>query len=341
MTRLYPIRNSIAIFAAALTLAVLTICLPTNTYQRWQQLHDTIYDQTRWIYERCRFDPTPIDVAIIGSSRTRQAVNARQLQAELSRDNLPLNVVNFSVLSPGRGTDYAIIDLLLKYKKPKLLIVDILENPDRNVHPAYKYLASTKTIVWPTFGRGLGYFSDILFLPYREGYLFFANILPDEFKLKKRFDPQRYAGPVVDTTGTVAVAGTVNIQAEKPATLSQLRREADKFEAENAYRARYPRVVVDYVNADERRYVESITRLARARGVKIAFLFLPRFGGPGRVAYPSIYRGLGPIWNANFVAGHPAWFGDFVHLTRAGAYNVTTWLATPIAAEMASEYPSA
>lgn len=341
MTRLRAIPASLAILAIALSLAGLACLLPDNPYQRWQLLHGTMFDEARWIYERCHYDPAPIDIAVIGSSRTRQGVNAPRLQAELAARGIRVNVVNFSVLSPGRGTDLAIVKEVVATKHPRLIILGIQEKPDRNGHAAYKYLADAATIVHPGFGREFGYLADVGYLPFRQLRLFLARLAPGQSGLRAKFDPALYAGSTVDTTGTTRVDGEVKFKGDDPAPEDLLYEEKQGWEARKGSDDSLPKALRDYAVADERRYVALITSLAKADGAKVAFLYVPYFGGPSVPFNPQIYQGLGPIWSADFVSDHPEWYADVVHLTRTGARSLTDWLVAPVAATLAASPPEA
>ena len=70
-------------------------------------------------------------------------------------------------------------NFLLK-QEAKMIILGIQEKPDRNGHPAYKYIARPETIINPGFGRGFGYFADLLYINYRPLRLFRAGLVPGE-----------------------------------------------------------------------------------------------------------------------------------------------------------------
>src|ERR1700679_2446419 len=75
----------LAFFAIVLALLfAATLLLPHDRYIRYQQLTDSDLFRTRWVYERIHFDKTPIDVAIVGSSRVEAAINASVLEMELT-----------------------------------------------------------------------------------------------------------------------------------------------------------------------------------------------------------------------------------------------------------------
>jgi hypothetical protein len=333
MTALHPLRLSLVILALAITLAVGACLLPENAYQRWQLLDGTIHANARWIYERTEFDPRPIDVAFIGPSRTGAGVNAPRLSAALAARGLPSNVVNFSLPEAGRNINYVIAEQLLRHKTPKLLVLGVTEKPSRFGHSAFKFIAPRGLIADPGYWSDLNYFSDLVYLPYRQIRLFFEDIAPGLFGADKTFDRAQYRGPSIDTTGSLTLPGGIHKEGDLPGSPHELARGVRKLEA-GEHPPLLPRRYADIEFGDERYYIRRIVDLARAKGVKVAFLSLPYYTGPSDLLEYDFYRRFGPIWNAGFVSSHAEWFADYGHLTRTGAENVTDWLTPLVAAQL-------
>ncbi len=329
MVRLQAFRKTMAILAVALGYAVIACLLPENTYQRWQLLDGTIYTNSRWIYERCRFDPTPIDVVFLGPSRTMAGVNAPLLGRALAAQGLPSHVVNFSLPETGRNINFAIAEELFAYKRPKLVILGVTEKPSRFGHSTFKYLADRADIVKPEYLVNMNYFSDLIYLPFRTLQLFAADIMPGGMGLAKEFDAGRFRGDLVDTTGTVVLPGGKIKNNDAPASVSELARGIRKLEL-TMHPPILPAVFADLEFGDERHYVGRITDLAEKRGARVAFLFLPYYGGPGSLQEQRFYDRFGPTLNAAFLAPHAEWFSDYGHLTRQGARVLTDWLVAPV-----------
>ena len=150
MTPLRAFRKTVTILGVALAFAGLACLLPENEYQRWQLLDGTIHKNARWIYERCHFDPTPIDVVFLGPSRIEAGIEAQRLGGELAKRNLPANVVNFSLPEAGRDINYIIAEQVFSTKKPKLVVLGVTEKPSRFGHPAFKYIAERSAVVAPS-----------------------------------------------------------------------------------------------------------------------------------------------------------------------------------------------
>lgn len=336
MVPLRAFKKTMTILAAALGCAVVACLLPDNAYQRWQLLDGTIQSNARWIYERCRFDPTPIDVVLLGPSRMEKGLDAPRLAEALKARGLPDNVVNFSLPESGRNINFAIAKEMFAYKRPKLVILGVIEKPARFGHPAYKYVADRGSIVDPGFIGDLNYFSDLIYLPFRQMRLFAADLLPGGAGLTKKFDAANYLGHSVDTTGSTVLPDGKIKEGELPASAAELNRGVKKLEA-GMHPPILPAKLADLEFGDERFYVRQIVNLAKEHGAQVAFLFLPFYSGPDDIQEIKFYQQFGPVINASFIGTHADWFADYGHLTRGGAHILTDWLVEPIAALLKSE----
>jgi hypothetical protein len=336
MTPLRAFRKTVFVLAATLGWAALACVLPENTYQRWQLLDGTIHANARWIYERCRFDATPIDVAFIGPSRIGAGVNAPRLGEDLRILGAPSRVVNFSLPETGRNINYTIADLLFAYKQPKLVVIGVTEKPSRFGHTAFKYVAARSQILEPGYLGDLNYFSDLAYLPFRQLRLFGADVLPDGLGLSKRFDATRYRGSSIDTTGSIVLPDGSIKQGDAPASAAELARGVKKLEAGN-----HPPFLgssfADLEFGDERHYISKIAGLAHAHGAQVLFLFLPYYTGPDVLQEQPFYERFGDVLNAGFLATHAEYYADYGHLTRGGAEVATNWVAQPIATLLLSK----
>ena len=230
MRRLHPIRAILAILAIALALGAGACLLPDDPYQRWQLLDGTIHANARWIYERTHFDPTPIDVMFIGPSRIEKGVDAPRLGEALAARGLPSRVVNFALPEAGRNINYLIVKETLEHKTPRLIVIGVTEKPSRFGHSAFKYIAPAGMILDPGYPADANYFSDLIYLPFRQMRLFAADILPGGLGLSKRFNPAHYPGPSIDTTGSTRLPDGTIKEGVKAASAAELARGVRKLE---------------------------------------------------------------------------------------------------------------
>jgi hypothetical protein len=323
-------RKTLLILAIAFLSAVVAALLPDNPYQRWQLLDGTIEKNVRWIYERTNFDPTPIDVVVLGPSRSSADVDSLELEAALTRMGTPAHVVNFALPVAGRDVNYAIARELFKTKSPKVLVLGVIEKPSRFGHPAYKYIAPSWLVADPGYFLNLNYLSNLIYLPYRQMQLFLADLWPSLMGLTKTFDPATYRGSNVDTTGAQFFptrAGSV------PAEHDELMRGVHKLE-QGMRPPILPASLGDVEFGDERHYIREIAELARAKGTRIVCLNLPYYTGPETIQEEPFYRQFGDVINASFLASHAEWYADYGHLTAHGASVLSDWLVPFISKEL-------
>ncbi len=319
-----------AILGVAVVAGVLAALLPDDPYMRYATLDRTIQNRVRWIYERIHFDPAPIDVAVIGPSRSGAGISSPRLQTDLAARGLALQTVNFSLPENGRDLNWVILNELLKTKHPRLVVVGVLEKPSRYGHPAYKYVAPAAAVADPAYFGNLNYLANLIYLPYRQARLALARLDPAAFDLPARFDPARYPGSNDDTTVTFTAGDGTRV--ERDARISPADLAAGKVRYERGVRPpKLGRRLADVEFGDERTYVRRMAALARAHGVRLVFLFLPYYTGPSDLQERDLYARLGPVFDASFVKTHDEWYSDVAHLNHAGALVVTDWLAAQLA----------
>ena len=178
--------------------------LPDNPYQRFQFL-PVLCQHLAWIYERVHYDPKPIDVAILGPSKTFTGVSGSEVEKRLSVLGKPANVANLSLVYQGRNAQWAILDELYKAKRPRILIVQIDEETAPWGHPWFMYFATSAAIAFPPSMLLHDYLPDVSFLPYRQMELFAASLFPNLFGFRYAFDPVHYATTRFDFTTSFVV----------------------------------------------------------------------------------------------------------------------------------------
>ena len=320
-----------AIGAVAVLAATGAALLPDDPYMRFATLDHTIQNRVRWIYERTHFDPAPIDIVVVGSSRIGAGVSTPRLEADLSSLGHPARTVNFSLPESGRDFNWVILQQVLATKHPRLIVISVAEKPSRFGHPAYKYVAPAADVVDPAYLGNLNYLTNLMYLPYRQLRLAAARVAPALFDLPTGFDPRRYRGSNDDTTRSFQAAdGHIVDRAHRVAKASL---EAQVADYERGVRpALLGAAGADIEFGDDRIYTARMVALARAAGARVVFLFLPYYTGPSTVQERAFYERFGPVIDASFVSNHDEWYSDYAHLNHSGAMAQTDWLAPQIAA---------
>lgn len=331
-------RVIVAIGGATVITATVAAGLPDNEYERYQLLAHTIQSRIVWVYERTQFDPTPIDVVIIGPSRTSTGISGPALEAGLARRGRDETAVNFSAPENGRDLHWVIFKQVMATKTPKVLVIGIVDNPSRSGHPAYKYIARSEDVIDPGFLFNRDYISNLVYLPYRQMLLFAARYFPQVFGLTEHFERKSYRGSNFDSTLSYRSGTGRWVEREREVPAADLERNRRAYESW-ANLPSHDRRFADIEFGNERTYVRRIAKLAQARGIRIVFLFLPYYRGTSIIQERPFYERYGPILDASFLSTHAEWFSDIAHLNHSGALVVTDWLAARIAGILAQVPP--
>lgn len=330
---------------AAATAAIVltgTLFLPHDRYIRWQDMRVEAYARLGWIYERIHFDPTPIDVAFIGTSHTMNGIDSAAVADAIMRASpasraRPVHVTNLSIPAYGRNLHWLIARELLENRKVGMLVLEIFENETRKAHPLFLYPADVSDVLNAPLFINLDYFHDLVRLPYRQLSLFVKTLWPEEFGLRRVFDPAHYDGSMVDNTRVVQVHGV----AITP--LRDRRMDPSKLEAYRRQRAGEKNLHMlggrfDWLEYRfPRYYVTKILDLAKQRGVAVKFLYLPAYGQPDLPYDTSLYAGRGQIITANDILAKKENWEDIDHLNLYGAAELSARVGSLLAPSVARQ----
>ena len=329
-------RLLLAALAGVVGLAALSLLLPDPAYLRSQLSAHTIQFHSRWIYERIHDDPTPIDVAVVGTSRAQDGVSPVVLQDELSRRlGRPIHVADFGMVEKGRNLHYAIVkDLLATRPEVKLVIVQV-EGTAPWGHPLFRYLADDWDVIRSPMVIGNTYFTDLLYLPMRHILCFSESLFPHLFGVQASFQPSAYPSPGVDwTRGYVDFDGSFhnNMGTAAPKLL-----RIQAAHAEPGYMRLLKKVVPRSIQtAIEHKFTHDIVRLAHAHGAAVAFVDIPAFENLDPIEDPGFYASQGPFFRALQVVNQPTLYSGGPHLNHTGAALVSNWLALKMAPLLAA-----
>jgi len=319
----------------AILLLVGLVFLPHDRYIRFQDFRIEAYARLGWIYERIHFDPTPIDVAFVGTSRTMNGVDAAAVAALMSERSgpgtRPLHAANFGIPGYGRNLHWLIARELLENRKVGVLVLEIFENETRKPHPLFVYPADVSDVLGAPALINLSYVHDIMRLPFRQLSLFVKSLWPEGFGLKRRFDPARYDGETVDNTRFVHVNGRALTPLRDgridPAVLDAIASSRNK--EKNVHMM--GRLLDDLEYHFPRYYVRQILDLADRNRVPVKFLYLTSYGRPNMPYDSNLYEGRGEIITVNDILAKKENWGDIDHLNLYGAAELSARLATMLA----------
>jgi hypothetical protein len=314
-------------FVGALLATCAMTLLPHDKYLRYQSLNDHSAPNSYWIYERIHDDPTPIDIAFIGTSRTGRSMNTQRLQDDLAGHGVQLHAVNFHVVKTGRNMHYAVAKELLSNRKVKLLVLEITELEDRKPHPDFVLLADTRDIMFAPLFINARYLADMVRLPGRQVDLFLETQLQRHGWRTADFTPPPYEGPNLDRTDYLLTLDGVNHSLATQHTFAEM--EAMRVQQE---REITPPVMPESLEWLEYRfprfYIDAIVDMAARNGTRVVFLYLPRYGGPPAPgAYERLYASRGGLINPSSVVQDFRLWWDDTHVNAAGSHLITDAVA--------------
>lgn len=311
---------------------VLSCLLPHDRYIRYQQsqLVDTYLFRARWVYERIHFDKTPIDVAIVGSSRVEGTISAPVLETELSeRFHHPIHVVNISIPNEGRNLHYLITrELLEHHPETRILLVSVVERADIT-HPSFRYLADVSDLLRAPLLINHYYFLDVAFLPLRQMSYFLQTYMPSWFGMSRSFRKD-YLGTVLDTTSSFHLPNGKLVDRYHVAPRQELSMESRQMIAKYGGQW-HPRSRWDALNNPlETEYTKQLVTIAQKHCAEVIFVHIPLYNGTPNMYDKAFYSGLGPVLDAQQYNDNPDDYADVEHFNHYGAEVVSKWLKSSI-----------
>ena len=311
-------------------LCVLAVAAPQSDYIRWQNLQGTIFSRASWIYERLHFDPAPVDVVFLGSSRVGAAVLPTQLEPALRARGVNLRVANFSLPSSGFDIRETILNQVFADKAPKLIVYSVVEAFPRDGHDAFGDLGSVGEVLSSPWIVNRNLPGNLARLPVRQLQLALASAAPDAYGMVGTFDAAAYPGSTIDPRQLMGFDEDV-AKLDTAEHLETLTRQAAKRRREIT-----PPLLPASLSWIEfgisQTYVMRMLDAAEAHGAKVSFLFLPFFTGPEQPLERDWLEARAPLWRATFMREDPRSYTDSAHISSAPEIKsaMTEWLADRI-----------
>jgi hypothetical protein len=326
---LNPLRFALAAVIALGVLLGASIMLPHDRYYRFQAYDNVTTRKADWIYERLHFDPTPIDVALIGTSRTGGGLSAPLIErAYCKATGRRIRVANLGLPETGRNMHYLLAREAAKTKAPALTIVELNDVETRKPHSGFVFLADARDVLTAPAAINLNYLSDLIRLPGRQAALF-AQTIFGQPALRKTFDPQAYAGAHMDrTTVQIAIDGGVKSR--------DVVRSRDDM---NALRARrMQNVSPTWLAPEPLRFLEYrfskayLNRIEHAAN-DVAYVYLPAYGepAPAQQLLTALEIDERIIDLGGAAALDPSLWLDATHFNAEGARDASLRLADALA----------
>lgn len=328
------LRNFLGL-AAVSTLVALTVMvlLPHDKYLRYRALDDDQAPNAHWIYERINYDPAPIDIAFVGTSRTGMTIHTQRLEERLAAQGIHKKAANLHIVKTGYNMHYTIVKELLEHKKPELIVYEMTEIEDRKPHRDYIFLADASDIVFAPMVINLRYFNDLARLPGRQLDLFAETVMMRLGIGQKPFDSQTYFGSNMDRAEYVVLKNRKIASRTEVKSLEFMEGERTRWES-GITKPLLPASLDWLEHRFPRMMVGRILKLAEEHGARVVFLYLPRYGGPAEPPqYDAHYADEAPLINPRpLMDSHELWL-DASHANWNGAQIVTDYVAEQLVSE--------
>jgi hypothetical protein len=331
--RKFGIAGYLAVIALAYAgLVAATLALPTSPYIRYQSLKGTMFESTRYFYERLHDDRTPIDVLVVGASRAQMGISPPLLEQALANKGRALHVLNMSIASSGFDLYTAEVNEALRaHPEIRLVVVNVVETFPREGHQAFKDIASTGDVLHDPLIANSKYFENVLSLPMRQLRLAVATWQPAAFGYQGAFVPENYAGAVADQS---QLPGWHAKSPDHPLDSAAHRQDLETESARRRREITPPVLPARFAGIEfgiARTSVARIAATAHAHGAKVAFLFLPFYRGWDQPAETPWLARFGPVWSADMTISDPAMYLDAAHPSPRALPVLNAWLADRIA----------
>ena len=299
------IRYQLKILLILSSIVGLIILWPVSKSSMFYGLEHDCSGQAQWMYDRMFYNPSDVDLAFIGSSRTMNGINDQLIEQE-SRN---LKVLNFGYCRYGRNLDYVLIRELIRSKGPERIVLELRESDNPYSHPVFPYLASNIDLIssYPFFNKDL--FSDYsMFFQYR------LQLIQEEiWGTDTLRDADLRDFGMYHNTDTAA-----------PEELAQVLAKEEAFQPSEWKRA------FDMVYPTH--YINRISRLCEKHHVELIYLYLPAYGSEDKTPYQlkelqAQQRVLIPPPD---ILNDPNLWQDPIHMNRAGADRLSFWLVSQL-----------
>jgi len=317
-------------------LSIVILCglalLNHDKYIRYQMLDVGTYKASTWIYERIHFDDTPIDIAFFGTSHTMNGIDSIIVENTINQHSVNnKHVVNFAIPHFGRDMHYTLIKLLLESRKPELIILEVREEEARDLHPGTHYLADVGDLFSAPLIVNFRYFGNLIRQPLRQIRALSYQYFPEFFGENYQFSLSSYKGPHLNHA-LIWPDGKIRDGIVKAAIIDKVAIQTATSSFPN--RGNIQKLKHHLEHRANLQYINSISELARAKGVKLLFTYLPSYGTAEQPADNVAFQRLAPMIKPDIsILRDKTLWSDIGHLNAKGARQVSQNIAMQLCCE--------
>lgn len=302
-----PILLKIALFFSLILTPVLTLFLaPYSKEFAYHFIKDDCYNHGAWIHDRIIKNPTPVDIAFIGSSHTIHAFQDKKLEEILGSE---YRIANLGYCRYGRNLEYLILRMLLEHKTPQFVVLEVHEDEEKNSHDIFPYLANTRDLILTPSPINRDYFADLFHgasarLEYfKSRYIFRKNYPESDFGLYGYGEADR-------------VVPENELKENQQAWKNRL--ERTQIQSIEKIQLKYPFA-----------YLNKMIELFRKKNIPFLFVYLPESGSKlKKPKYALHYQNFAPLLiPPDSIFENTTNWMDASHLNDKGSELLSAWMA--------------
>ncbi len=307
----------IALFFSLLTIPLIGLYLaPYSGEFAYHYIENDCYNHGAWIYDRINHNPTPIDIAFIGSSHTIHAFQDKKIEELIGSND---RVTNLGYCRYGRNLEYILLKMLIDKKSPGLVVFEVHEDEEKNSHDIFPYLADTRDLLQTPTPFNRDYLADLF-----HG----ASARLEYFKARFVFR-EKYPEPVSELYGYGA--------SDRMVTRDEL------TENEKAWGKRLNRATIEFVEETKVKYpfayLDKMIRMVEAKKIPFIFVYLPEYGSKLKnPKYEFHYKNMAPVLiPPQLIFSDVSNWMDASHLNDKGSELLSDWMADQLKNEFCNE----
>lgn len=309
----------IALFFSLLIIPFVALFVtPYSEEFAYHYIENDCYNHGVWIYDRISHNPTPIDIAFIGSSHTIHAFQDKKIEEILGSN---FKVTSLGYCRYGRNLEYAVLRMLLEHKTPKFIVLEVHEDEEKNSHDIFPYLAKTNDLLLTPTPFDRDYFSDLFYG---------ASVRLEYFKARYIFR-KKYPQPTTELYGYAASDRNVTneeLKENQNAWLKRLGRT--QFQAIEEIQMKYPLA-----------YLDKMVNLIKEKNIPFIFIYLPEYGSKLKSPkYADYYQHIAPLLiPPKSIFDDASNWMDAGHFNDKGSELISEWMAEQLKSELCPDKP--
>lgn len=270
-------------------------------------------NKASWIYNRIFVQKDNIDIAFMGASHISCAIMDEYIEIALNTNSeQEIKLANLGYCRAGRDIQYVMLKDLFQHKKPKLLVLEVMEDEPKKSHPVFPYLAESSDL-WGSFV----FFNQRYFTNIWKGIVVrFEQLKSNIFKEENPGNENPSAFSYIPSTQLVATADILE----------------NKMNWERRISKSKPELIRNSELNYSKQYLEKTVKLAQQNNCEVLFLYLHESGSNIKEPFlAEYYKSFGKLITLpDSIVSNPSNWKDATHFNDSGALKTSKFMVEEI-----------